>query len=286
MNLTWGLLFAKSTGATSSLSGLAEGFAIPLTNIYKEILRTGIWPLVWKEESVTVIPKKSNPATVNDLHNISCTMLASKMYESYILEWLQKQVKLKNNQYGGVKGRSADHMLIAIWQKTLYNVEDCRAGSVVTSINFAKAFNRLSFKECLIALARKGASSNLLRVVASFLSVCLLVRVKQAWWDPLPVFGGVPQGSILGVFLFNATTDNLEDGTGVDDQTDDAADWNSSEGDIPVEDDAASLPSNLPISLTLTGSPRALLEPASPLLPPGYVPVSYTHLTLPTILRV
>ena len=50
------------------------------------------------EESVTVIPKKSNSTAVNDLRNISCTMLASKMYESYILEWLQKQVKLKNNQ--------------------------------------------------------------------------------------------------------------------------------------------------------------------------------------------
>ena len=41
---------------------LADFFAIPLTSIYNEISRTKIWPAIWKEESVTVIPKKSNPS--------------------------------------------------------------------------------------------------------------------------------------------------------------------------------------------------------------------------------
>ena len=45
------------------------------------------------------------------------------------------------------------------------------------------------------------------------------MKVDQTWSSPLEVHGGVPQGSILGVFLFNVTTDDLEDGALVDDLT-------------------------------------------------------------------
>ena len=37
------------------------------------------------------------------------------------------------------------------------------------------------------------------------------VRVGGNWSPAKPVYGGVPQGSILGVMLFNVTTDDLED---------------------------------------------------------------------------
>ena len=83
---------------------------------------------------------------------------------------------------------------------------------VITAIDYAKAFNRLSFQHCLRAFARKGACTEIIRVLASFLSNrTMTVRVNNTWSEPLPVHGGVPQGSILGVLLFNVSTDDLEE---------------------------------------------------------------------------
>ena len=52
------------------------------------------------KEFVTTIPKKSNPEGLGDLRNISCTMLASKIFESFILDTLKREVGLRTNQYG------------------------------------------------------------------------------------------------------------------------------------------------------------------------------------------
>ena len=152
------------------MTKFSDFFAIPLTMIYNDISRTAIWPTRWKEEFVTAIPKKSNPESLSDLRNISCTMLASKMYESYVLDWLKGEVPLRANQYGGVKGLSTEHLLFQMWQEMLENAEDYRAATVVTSVDYSKAFNRMSFQHCLAALAKNGASTEVLRIVAAFLT--------------------------------------------------------------------------------------------------------------------
>ena len=54
----------------------ADLLAVPLTAIYNDISATLTWPKIWKEESVTIIPKVNNPSEVGQLRNISCTMLA------------------------------------------------------------------------------------------------------------------------------------------------------------------------------------------------------------------
>ena len=149
---------------------------------------------------------------MGDLRNISCTMLPSKIYESFVLNWLSTEVHCKNNQYGGIKGCGVAHLLVDMWDDVLHNLEDARAATMLTAIDYAKAFNRLSFQHCLEAFARKGASTEMIRILATFLSNrTMSVRVNSTWSDPLPVYGGVPQGSILGVLLFNISTDDLED---------------------------------------------------------------------------
>ena len=65
---------------------------------FNEITTSQIWPATWKTEFVTAIPKKSSPEGIQDLRNISCTALVSKLYESYVLEWLKGEIRLKTKQ--------------------------------------------------------------------------------------------------------------------------------------------------------------------------------------------
>ena len=67
------------------VSRFGDLLAVPLCEIFNMITVTQIWPLIWKQEFVTVIPKKTLPTEIDDLRNISCTMLPSKIYESYVL---------------------------------------------------------------------------------------------------------------------------------------------------------------------------------------------------------
>ena len=191
----------------------SESLAWPLSAIYNQITLTYVWPLHWKREYVTIIPKKTIPSDFSDLRNISCTLLFSKIFEKQVLKCLKEEVELKQNQYGGVQGCSTTHMIIDILQEICENSEDYRSATVLCAIDYAKAFNRMSFQHCLLAFQKHNASTPILRLLASFLTNrTMTVRVGNSWSEPLPVNGGCPQGSILGVILFNMTTNCLEDG--------------------------------------------------------------------------
>ena len=190
----------------------ADYLAVPLSNIYNEILNTFVWPMEWKREYVTAIPKKTLPEDFSDLRNISCTNLFSKVFESFILQYALEEISLKKNQYGGIKGCSTSHLLVDLMQSIYENGEDYRCSTVVTAIDYAKAFNRLSFQHCLAAFKKKGSSTTIIRLLATFLTNrTMTLRVGDYWSVPREVTGGCPQGSILGVLLFNVTTDDLED---------------------------------------------------------------------------
>ena len=188
----------------------ADLIATPLWIVFEKAFRTSEWPLLWKTETVTVIPKGGNPTELSQLRNLSCTPLFSKVMETFIQDRLKTEVTLNYSQFGGMRGSSVDHFLIESWDRILRGLEDNRAAVTLSSIDFQKAFNRVCHHECLKAATSMGASETTVAMLRAFLTGRVMtVKVGNVKSLLRNVDGGSPQGSILGNHLFCIVTDQL-----------------------------------------------------------------------------
>ena len=143
----------------------------PVTDILNAIKNQQEWPRAWQIEYVTPIPKVPCPDTLNQLRNIGCTNLLSKLAESYVLEWTKEEVEenMKRNQFGGRKGMSTNHHLISLWESVLKFLDKPGQCVSILGIDFSKSFNRIDHRHCLSSLKRLGASSQVLGLHRAFL---------------------------------------------------------------------------------------------------------------------
>ena len=93
----------------------ADEIALPATLIFNSITSTAQYPLSWKTEYQVPIPKVVPPKDEEELRNIAKTPFLSKVYESFVAEWLLFYIKpfLDPNQCG-LKGSSITHYLIKL----------------------------------------------------------------------------------------------------------------------------------------------------------------------------
>ena len=181
--------------------------AIPIEIFFNAV---GKWPSQWKTEFVAIIPKGKSPQTPAECRNISCT---NTVYESFVLQWSRELVVPKLNKYGGEPGASSTQLLIEVIDDITTGMEDNRAAVVLSALDFSKAFNRLEHSKCLQSFAQRGASSEIIALLALFLAGRVMtVRVGKESSTPRQVNAGAPQGSVLGCYLFNIGIDSLEEG--------------------------------------------------------------------------
>ena len=184
-------------------------FAEPTTNIFNSVFSTGRWPAKWKVETTVVIPKTAKPSSLSECRNISCTSFLSKVLESVLLKDLQDEIPIDPTQYGGIKGCSTNHLLVDLIDNVLAPMEEGHP-SIICSIDYQKAFNRLDHAECLRQLERLGASRPSLALIRAFLTGRQMrTRIGQRLSSLHNLNGGSPQGSILGCRLYCLTTQQI-----------------------------------------------------------------------------
>ena len=131
----------------------------PLSWIYNDVPRFGVCPNSWRKEYQTIIPKKSNPESFADIRNLSCTNFFSKILESFVIDSLKQEVESSEQQYGGLKGTGADNFLCEVYNNVLETLQNPGSAVCLMSLDFLKAFNRLSHSACLWKLSEKYAST-------------------------------------------------------------------------------------------------------------------------------
>ena len=187
------------------LQKCAPILAEPITLVFNQISLLASYPSQWKIEQQVAIPKVVPPENEDQLRNIAKTPFFSKVYESFIGDWLIPIVKpyLDPDQCG-LKGLSVTHYLIKLLDFVHKNLDLKKPHSVLAAcIDLSKAFNRVDHTLVIQDLYDMHTPAWLLKIIMSYLShrsMFLSYNGAQSTLKSLP--GGGPQGAYLGGIIF------------------------------------------------------------------------------------
>ena len=210
----------------------AKGLAKPLSLLFNKSFKTGVIPKKWKMANVVPIFKKGDKSSVDNYRPISLTSLFMKTFEYCIkdLILLKSNDIIKENQHGFRSGKSCLTQLIPFVDKLAEALNNQSRVDIIY-FDFAKAFDTVNHDLILNKLKNNfGIDGLLLQFLKNYLQDRQQqVVINGSVSNSLPVFSGVPQGSILGPLLFVLFIDDISetvsDGTNLVMYADDTKIW-------------------------------------------------------------
>lgn len=190
-----------------------------LTAIFNACLRFGHFPSAWKHAEVIVICKPGKPKNdVKSYRPISLLPALSKLFERIIQTRLKIILEdweiIPKFQYGFREAHSTTQQAMRFSEYVNHNFEN-KKYVLAVFLDLQAAFDKVWHEGLIYKLKKLNLPAFLVSIIQSFLSSrTFVVKIEDCFSSFRPIRASVPQGSVLGPFLFNVyTADMLQNST-------------------------------------------------------------------------
>uniref|UniRef100_A0A0N4UM48 Reverse transcriptase domain-containing protein n=1 Tax=Dracunculus medinensis TaxID=318479 RepID=A0A0N4UM48_DRAME len=170
---------------------------LPLFLIYKDIMKSGLNPKIWKLSHIVPIHKKGSTYDASNYRPISLTCVGSKVLERLICNKL-----LIYLDHGFCTKKSTSSQILANLSDWSASIDNGKIVSVVY-LDLAKAFDTVSHSKLLVTLNSYGITGDLYNWVSDYIKDRYqAVYVNNTLSDMIPAKSIVPQGNCIAPLLF------------------------------------------------------------------------------------
>ena len=192
---------------TKLLSIAAHILCFPLSHIFNRSIETKTFPTIFKYAYVCPVPKKQAPS-IHDLRPISLLPVVSKVFERLVLRSVKPDLLrcYSVDQHAYRPCGSTTSALVCLMDRITSAMDKNDATAIrIICLDLSRAFDGLKFNRLLNHLNRLGLNHGFLLWLMSYLSCRRFsVKISDNVGESVCITSGVPQGSVLGPYLFAA----------------------------------------------------------------------------------
>ena len=196
----------------------AAYICIPLANLFNACLQAGHWPLLYKCEYITPVPKQIPTPMMNMLRPISILFLFDKIFQKIITDWIISDMKEKmdKSQFGNQKHLSIQHYLVRMVHRILTSTDNNSRNEVnavlCLFIDLKTAFSKQDHTIGVQSFVENGVRPSIIPLLISYFQH----RTMQVRWHgkisgPRDLPGSGAMGSSLGIWEFLSQTNTYGD---------------------------------------------------------------------------